>query len=112
MPTVTSETTTATATASHPQRIPIPRGQLLINGQWRDSADGATMPTVDPTTETVITTVAKATPSDANAAIDAAYEAFENGPWGRMHHEERAKILFRMADLLDERSSDFADRKR
>jgi acyl-CoA reductase-like NAD-dependent aldehyde dehydrogenase len=30
------------------------------------------------------------------------------GPWSRMHHEERTKILFRIADLLDERSDEFA----
>jgi aldehyde dehydrogenase (NAD+) len=97
--------------AGIPQRQPMPRGQLLINGKWRDSSDGATMNTSDPTTETVITQVAKATPADAEAAVQAAYKAFEEGPWGRMHHEQRAKILFRMADLMDERAHDFALRE-
>ncbi|MBC7926718.1 MAG: aldehyde dehydrogenase family protein [Bryobacteraceae bacterium] len=89
----------------------ISRGQLLIDGKWRDAADGATMNTVDPTTEEVITSVAKASSVDAEAAVNAAYTAFEEGPWGRMHHEERAKILFRMADLMDERAEDFASRE-
>src|SRR5260370_6758194 len=40
-----------------------------------------------------------------------ASKAFEEGPWSRMHDEERAKILFRMADLLDERADDFALRE-
>jgi aldehyde dehydrogenase (NAD+) len=97
--------------ATAPKRIPIAKGQLLINGKWCDARDGATMNTTDPTTEDVITSVAKAGPADAQAAIDAAYRAFEDGPWGRMHHEERAKILFRMADLLDERAGDFAVRE-
>lgn len=92
-------------------RPKIPRGQLLIDGQWRDSADGAIMPTVDPTTEAVITEVAKATPADAEAAVESAYRAFESGPWSRMHHEERAKILFRLADLMDARAEDFAMRE-
>jgi aldehyde dehydrogenase (NAD+) len=99
------------STAAIPQRVRIPKGQLLINGKWRDARDGATMTTSDPTTEQVITTVAKAGPADAQEAIDAAYTAFEEGPWSRMHHEERAKILFRMADLLDERSDEFAIRE-
>jgi aldehyde dehydrogenase (NAD+) len=99
------------AAAGIPQRKPMPRGQLLINGQWRDSQDGATMKTSDPTTEAVITQVAKATPADAEAAVQAAYKAFEEGPWGKMHHEQRAKILFRMADLMDERAHDFALRE-
>jgi aldehyde dehydrogenase (NAD+) len=97
--------------SSNPTRKPIAQGQLLIGGVWRDSSDGATMTTIDPTTEEVITSVAKATPADANAAIETAYKAFEDGPWGRMHGEERAKILFRMADLLDERADDFALRE-
>jgi aldehyde dehydrogenase (NAD+) len=96
---------------SVPTRKSIAKGQLLIDGKWRNSSSGETMTTIDPTTEAPITTVAKATPEDAQAAIDAAYAAFEEGPWGKMHHEERAKILFRMADLMDERADDFAIRE-
>ena len=102
---------TPTTTQVSPQRKALPRGQLLIGGRWRDAQDGATMTTTDPTTEAVITEVAKATPADAEAAVQAAYKAFEEGPWGRMHHEQRAKILFRMADLMDERAHDFALRE-
>lgn len=98
-------------TASTPKRIPIPKGQLLIGGKWRDARDGATMNTIDPATEEVITSVAKAGPADAEEAINAAYTAFEEGPWSRMHYEQRAKILFKMADLLDERADDFAVRE-
>ncbi|MGA2277344.1 MAG: aldehyde dehydrogenase family protein [Terracidiphilus sp.] len=98
-------------TATLPVRVQLPKGQLLIDGQWRDSAVGATMLTTDPTTEAVITEVARATPADAEAAVLAASRAFEEGPWGHMHHEERAKILFRMADLMDERAEEFALRE-
>ena len=76
MPTATHETTTPAAqdhtgkaAPAHPVRKPVPKGQLLIDGKWRDAADGATMPTSDPTTEQVITHVAKATPADADAAL-------------------------------------------
>ena len=96
---------------SNPARKPIAPGQLLINGQWVDSSTGETMDVIDPTTEAVTTKVQKASLEDAQRAIDAAYSAFEEGPWGRMRHEERAKILFRMADLLDERAEDFAIRE-
>jgi aldehyde dehydrogenase (NAD+) len=94
-----------------PTRKPIDRGQLLIGGRWRDGVTGETMEVSDPTTEATITRVQKASAADAEGAIDAAYEAFENGPWGRMRHEDRAKILFRMADLMDERAEDFAIRE-
>jgi aldehyde dehydrogenase (NAD+) len=96
---------------SLPARKSIAPGQLLIGGAWRDAADGATMTTSDPTTEAPITTVAKASAVDADAAVQAASRAFEDGPWGRMHHEERAKILLRMADLMDTRADDFAIRE-
>ena len=99
------------SSSNRPQRKPVAAGQVLIDGHWRDAADGATMPTTDPTTEQVITTVARGTPADVEAAVQAASRAFEDGPWGRMHHEQRAKILFRMADLLDERADDFALRE-
>jgi len=98
-------------TVLKPQRKAVPKGQLLIGGAWYDSASGETMPTLDPTTEEVTTVVAKASVAETNRAVDVAYEAFETGPWSRMHHEERAKILFRMADLMDERADDFAIRE-
>lgn len=101
----------AQASAAVPKRKTIPPGQLLINGRWRDAVDGTTMPTFDPTTEEKITDVAKASPADADEAVRAAAKAFEEGPWSRMHHEQRARLLFRVADLLDERAEDFAIRE-
>jgi aldehyde dehydrogenase (NAD+) len=69
------------------------------------------MVTTDPTTEEIISTVAKGTSADTDAAVHAASDAFENGPWNRMHHEDRAKILFQIADLLDQRADEFALRE-
>ena len=97
--------------ADRPQRKAIDRGQLLIGGRWRDGVSVETMVFSEPTTEADITHVQKASEEDAKAAIQAAYNAFEDGPWGRMGHEDRAKILFRMADLMDERAEDFAIRE-
>ena len=94
-----------------PARKAIPAGQLLIDGAWRDARSGETSTTFDPTTEAAITTVARADASEADEAVDAAARAFEEGPWSQMHHEERAKILFRIADLMDERADDFAIRE-
>jgi acyl-CoA reductase-like NAD-dependent aldehyde dehydrogenase len=101
----------ATSAMAIPSRKPIPKGQLLINGQWRDASDGATMPTFDPTTEEKITDVAKASTKDLEQAVLAASKAFEEGPWSKMHQEQRAKILFHIADLLDERAEEFAIRE-
>lgn len=93
-----------------PRRKSIAPGQLMIDGRWRDAENGDTMTTSDPTTEEVITRVAKGSPGDIDEAVHAASRAFE-GPWSRLHHEARAKILFRMADLMDARADDFALRE-
>ncbi|MER8699554.1 aldehyde dehydrogenase family protein [Mesorhizobium sp. M1273] len=93
------------------RRNAIPVGRLLIDGQWRDAVSGETSTTFDPTTEAAITDIAKADVTDTSDAVAAAQRAFEQGPWARMHHEERAKILFRIADLMDERAEDFAVRE-
>ncbi len=99
------------STTTMPMRKAIPAGQLLIDGVLRDARSGETSTSFDPTTEAAITTIAKADTAEADEAVDAAARAFEDGPWGRMHHEERAKILFRIADLMDERAEDFAIRE-
>src|SRR5215831_6153256 len=65
---------------SQPNRKKVAPGQLLISGKWRDSLDGSTMASVDPTTEETITNVARATTLDADAAVQAANKAFEDGP--------------------------------
>lgn len=101
----------ATSAFAVPKRKKIPEGKLLIGGQWCDASDGATMPTFDPTTEERITDVAKASAKDAEQAIVAASKAFEEGPWSRIHQEQRAKIMFRIADLMDERADEFALRE-
>jgi aldehyde dehydrogenase (NAD+) len=109
---VSNASAEARQTASQqPKRIKIPRGQLLINGTWREGKSGEAIPTIDPTTEEVITEVIKASPADADDAVDAAYRAFEEGPWRRMHLEERAKMHFKIADLMGERADDFALRE-
>ncbi len=92
-------------------RMKIARGQLLIDGQWRDSQSGESVPNFDPTTEAETTQIAKGTSADANAAVRAASRAFEEGPWGRMHHEERAQLMFKIADLLDARAEEFGMRE-
>ena len=85
-------------------------GQLLINGQWRDSSSGETFTSTNPATEEVVTTLAKGTEADAAAAAEAAHDAFE-GPWSAMKGSERAKIMNRVADLIEERAEELAFRE-
>jgi betaine-aldehyde dehydrogenase len=82
--------------------------QMYIDGRWTDAASGETYEVVDPASEEVIARVPKGGVADAERAVRAARDAFDNGPWPRMKAVERAEILTRAAGLLRERAEDFA----
>ncbi|MGW3651413.1 aldehyde dehydrogenase family protein [Streptomyces sp. NPDC000878] len=83
-------------------------GRLFVGGQWREAADGARTEVVDPSRGTVLTTVAEASAADVDAAVRAAREAFDNGPWARTSGRERGRILNRVAQLIRENADDIA----
>jgi aminomuconate-semialdehyde/2-hydroxymuconate-6-semialdehyde dehydrogenase len=80
----------------------------FINGEWADSADGATFESVSPIDNTVIAQVARGGVTDADRAVDAARHAFDHGPWPKMNPAARKKILHAAAALIDERLEEFA----
>ncbi|MDR6199155.1 succinate-semialdehyde dehydrogenase/glutarate-semialdehyde dehydrogenase [Microbacterium sp. SORGH_AS428] len=82
------------------------RSQLFIGGQWRDASDAQTLDVRDPATNAVVKTIASATVADGAAALDAAVDAFES--WSRTPARERAELLRRAFDLLQERKEEFA----
>ena len=63
--------------------------QLLIDGEWRDAADGAVFEVYNPATGEVISRVAEAGPADVDAAVESSRRAFESGPWATMSPMER-----------------------
>ncbi|MGZ4587558.1 MAG: aldehyde dehydrogenase family protein [Mycobacteriaceae bacterium] len=75
-------------------------GQLHINGQWRDSGDGARWTHHHPATGEVIGEFAVATVTDVDEAVLAARKAFDDGPWRNMRAGQRIKLLNRYANLL------------
>jgi len=79
--------------------------QLYIGGEWRDGAAG-TLPVEDPSTGETLCEVADATPQDADAALQAATDAF--GDFRNMAPRERGDILRRAYDLIMERQDDLA----
>ena len=89
------------------QRAPY-RGQLLINGRWADAADGQQMERHSPAHDTLVAVYAKAGKADAERAIAAARQAFDQGPWPRMKGAERAEILRRVADGILARKEELA----
>ena len=83
--------------------------RLLIGGEWRDALDGRTFDSIDPATEEVIASVSRAGAADVDAAVTAARRAFEDGsPWQRFTPRQRARLLWKMADLLEENADEFA----
>jgi aldehyde dehydrogenase (NAD+) len=83
-------------------------GLLYIDGVWREASDGATAPTVTPIDESEITTVAQATESDVEAAVAAARTAFDDGPWPGFNVHARARVLRRIAELVEENLDELA----
>ena len=82
--------------------------QMYIDGHWTDASGGETYDVVDPSSEEVIAHVPRAGVEDAEAAVRAAREAFDNGPWPKMKAVERAEVLNRAAALIRERAEDLA----
>jgi betaine-aldehyde dehydrogenase len=81
---------------------------LLIDGQFVPAASGETFPTYNPATNEVIGYVARASREDVDRAVRAARRAFDEGPWGRMTPNERARRLRRVAEILRERVDELA----
>ena len=56
----------------------------MIDGKRVDAASGETFEVLDPSTNTVLTWVPKGGKEDINRAVEAARNAFENGPWRKL----------------------------
>ena len=74
--------------------------RMLIDGQWRDGGEGATIPATNPYDQSVLGTIPVATAADVEEAIHAARRAFDSR-WRHTTPDERAKLLNKVADLLD-----------
>ncbi|MEX0168700.1 aldehyde dehydrogenase family protein [Streptomyces sp. LMG1-1-1.1] len=79
---------------------------LFIDGEFVDAADGKVFKTVSPSTEEVLAEVAQAGAEDVDRAVKAARKAFEK--WSALPGSERAKYLFRIARIIQERSRELA----
>jgi len=80
---------------------------LFIGGEWVEPRSGRHFPTINPANEEHLATVAEAGAEDVDRAVAAARKAWESG-WRDLPGRERAKYLYRIARLLQERSREFA----
>ena len=84
-----------------------PRYGLFIDGQERAPASGEVVVTYNPATEEPLAEVAKGSAEDADRAITAADRAHRK-VWSKMEPRERAKYLYRISRIMQERSREFA----
>jgi len=80
---------------------------LFVDGEFVAPADGESFKTVEPATEEVLAEIAVAGPADVDRAVAAARRAYER-VWGPMPGAERAKYLFRIARIIQERARELA----
>ncbi|MCY7396374.1 MAG: aldehyde dehydrogenase family protein [Nocardioides sp.] len=79
---------------------------LFVDGAFVEGR-GTAFKTVNPATEEVLAEVAEASDADVNTAVAAARKAYEK-VWSRMSGAERAKYLYRIARIIQERSRELA----
>jgi aldehyde dehydrogenase (NAD+) len=80
---------------------------LFINGDFTESQDGRPFKTVSPASEEVLAEVTEAGPADVDKAVRAARRAYDR-TWSRMAGKDRAKYLYRIARIVQERSRELA----
>ncbi|MDQ6885540.1 MAG: aldehyde dehydrogenase family protein [Candidatus Dormibacteraeota bacterium] len=74
--------------------------QILIGGRWLEGREQQTFEVIEPATSRVMATAAVATPADVDQAVRAARAAFERGEWSNVAASARAKVLYRIAELI------------
>ena len=74
-----------------------------INGQWQTPTSNETFTTINPATEQVITDIPAGNQDDINAAVAAARQAFDLGPWPKMTGKERGGYLRKIAGIITRR---------
>ena len=87
---------------------PVSKTHLLIGKEFAGAAGGATYLDTNPATGEPLAEVADAGAADVDRAVAAARAAFETGKWAGMAASRRAKIIYKMAQLIAERASDLA----
>lgn len=80
---------------------------IFVDGEFVDGVDGHALKSVNPATEEVLTEITEAGPADVDLAVQAARRAYQR-VWGPMPGRDRAKYLYRIARILQERARELA----
>ena len=82
--------------------------KLFIGGRWVPAESGKQFGVEDPATGEELTTVAEAQVEDVDRAVAAARRSFDRGTWRELPPAERAKVLWKVGDMIEERATEFA----
>lgn len=83
-------------------------GRVLVDNQWIPPESGETFETLDPGTGEPVQAVAAGGKNDVDAAVSSAATALETGEWSRWTGADRARLLIRIADLIDANREELA----
>ncbi|MFE4572076.1 aldehyde dehydrogenase family protein [Paenibacillus chitinolyticus] len=82
--------------------------RLFIDGEFVDSVYGSTFTTPNPATGDILAVVSEATEEDIDLAVKAARRAFDEGPWPGLSAAERSRLIYRLADLVEDNLEELA----
>src|SRR5438552_1035739 len=82
--------------------------KLFIGGGWLGAARGETFEPTAPATGEVLARVAEGGAEDIDRAVASARRSFNRGTWRELPPAERAKVLWKVGDMLEERANEFA----
>ena len=82
--------------------------ELFIGGRWQAAQTGETFEVVDPANEQVFARAAAGGEADIDVAVKAARKAFESPPWASMTPAQRARLLLKLADLIEANADEIA----
>lgn len=83
--------------------------KAIIAGRSMDAVSGKTFETLNPANGKILAKIARCEKADADIAVEAARNAFENGPWPKMSPAERKVILQRFATLIEAHTDELAE---
>ncbi len=99
---------TATAPAPVKSDVKVKYTKLLIDGEWVDAVGGRTFEAINPATGDVIAHVAEGDEPDVDKAVKAARKAFETGAWPKMTASQRGRLMYKLADLIEQHKEELA----
>lgn len=83
--------------------------EMLIDGAWCSAVSGETLPSHDPATGALLASVPAGAAADVDLAVAAGRRALRDGRWSGLTPSDRAKILWRIADLMEAHIDELAE---